>query len=367
MKSSKLRRQIAWQAARLMYDREESEYYRAKMKAARKIQKGWVKPADLPSNAEIRDEIQKMAQMIEGDRRDANLREMRLAAFYLMQLLEKFRPRIIGSVLTGHIRQGSDIDLHLFSDSLQAILSELEFQNLPYDVTTKRIRKDGEEVTYRHIHIHDRFEFELTVYPSKKQSYVFKTSITGKAIERASIAQFEEFLQNEYPDVNLDDETDRLSETVDPFQVFESLLLPLENVKQNPTYHPEGDALYHSLQVYDLACDQLPYDEEFLLAAILHDVGKGIEPHDHVISGLQELEGFITERTAWLIANHMLAHKIYDGSIGARKWRRLRENESYDELVLLGECDRGGRQVGVMTTTLEDALEYIRSISSAFG
>ena len=27
---------------------------------------------------------------------------------------------------------------------------------------------------------------------------------------------------------------------------------PLESVKQNPKYHPEGDALYHSLQVFEL-------------------------------------------------------------------------------------------------------------------
>ena len=52
MNQSKLRRQIAWEAARLMYQRHESEYYRAKRKAARHISKGWIKPADLPSNAE---------------------------------------------------------------------------------------------------------------------------------------------------------------------------------------------------------------------------------------------------------------------------------------------------------------------------
>ena len=57
MDHSKLRRQIAFEAARLMYSREEGEYYRAKMKAARHCYRGWVKPADLPSNAEIRDQL----------------------------------------------------------------------------------------------------------------------------------------------------------------------------------------------------------------------------------------------------------------------------------------------------------------------
>ena len=46
------------------------------------------------------------------------------------------------------------------------------------------------------------------------------------------------------------------------------LLLPLERMRQNPKCHPEGDVLYHSLQVFDLACDAQPYDEEFLLAAL---------------------------------------------------------------------------------------------------
>ena len=62
MNRSKLRRQIAFEAACLMYRRQESEYYRAKLKAARRIHRGWVKPIDLPSNAEIRDEIHKIEQ-----------------------------------------------------------------------------------------------------------------------------------------------------------------------------------------------------------------------------------------------------------------------------------------------------------------
>ena len=174
-------------------------------------------------------------------------------------------------------------------------------------------------------------------------------------------------METEYPGIDLESEIQWVESAADPFQVFESLLLPLENVKQNPTYHPEGDALYHSLQVFDLACDQLPYDEEFLLAALLHDVGKGLNPFDHVHAGLDALDGFISQRTYWLIANHMLAHKIHDRSIGARKHRRLRENESYDELLLLGQCDRDGRQTGVQTTDLEAALDYIRSLSTAYG
>jgi predicted HD phosphohydrolase len=350
-----------------MYEREETEYYRAKQKAARKLQRGWVKPADLPSNAEIRDEILKMAVMIEGEDRTANLFAMRLAALSLMIKLQRFRPRIIGSVLTGHVRTGSDIDLHLFSNSVQSLVAELEFHNLVGHVTQKRVRKDGQETVYRHIHLYDRFPFELTVYPESKLSYAFKSSITGKAIERASIPQFREFLARQYPDRDIDAELNRVDQSVDRFQLYESLLLPLENVQQHRAYHPEGDVLYHSLQVFDLACNRLPYDEEFLLAALLHDVGKGIDPTLHVQSGLQALTGYITERTQWLIANHMLAQKILDNTIGSRKHRSLQTNESYEELVMLAECDRDGRQPGVPTSSLDDALDYIRDLATTYG
>ncbi len=364
---SKLRRQIAWQAAQLMYTRQESEYYRAKLKAARQICQGWVKPIDLPSNAEIRDEIQSLARLFEGESRSQNLRQMRLEALSLMKRLARFRPRLIGSVLTGHVRQGSDIDLHVFSDSVEAVTLALDEDAKVYDVERKRVRKGGEERIFTHIHVRDRFPIELTVYAANLAHYVFKSSVTGKAIERASIAELEQFLQREYPDIDLEEEIIQIEDQVDRFQVYEALLLPLENVKQSPKYHPEGDVLYHSLQVFDLARDELPYDEEFLLAALLHDVGKGIDPGDHVAAGLEALEGFITDRTHWLIQHHMAAQQVLDRTIGVRARRRLEQDESYEELILLARCDRLGRQPGVEAPDLEQALDYIREIATTFG
>jgi len=38
---------------------------------------------------------------------------MRVIALEAMQALERFSPRLIGSVATGHVRRGSDIDLHV--------------------------------------------------------------------------------------------------------------------------------------------------------------------------------------------------------------------------------------------------------------
>src|SRR5438309_5525724 len=129
---------------------------------------------------------------------------MRLEALRLMRLLGRFRPRLIGSVMTGHVRAGSDIDLHLFSDSIDAITDVLDEQGMVYDVERKRVRKHDEERVFTHIHLQDRYPFELTIYPGDKAHYVFKSSITGKAIERASIRELETLLSREYPDLDVE-------------------------------------------------------------------------------------------------------------------------------------------------------------------
>jgi HD domain len=202
----------------------------------------------------------------------------------------------------------------------------------------------------------------LTVYAEDKAHYVFKSSITGKAIERASIRELEEFLAQEYPDIELDRELQAQAEVVDPYPVFRLLLLPLENVRGSARWHPEGDVLYHSLQVFEQARDRRPYDVEFLQAALLHDVGKGIEPYNHVEAGLQALEDLITARTQWLIANHMHAHDVRNGTIGGKLKRELQASPDFEDLMLLNECDDAGRERGAVVGTVDEALDYLRDL-----
>jgi len=367
MSNDRMRRRVAWEAARLMYARDEFEYFRAKMKAARRICTGDVKPRDLPSNREIRDQIQSMARIHEGQRRADALREMRVEALRMMRILRNFRPRLIGSTMTGHVRKGSDIDLHVFSNSTEAVAGALENEGISYEVERKLVRKQGREQTFTHIHVQDRFLFELTVYAANMAHYVFKSSITGKAIERAGIAQLEQLLEEEYPDVPLEQAVLEAESRIDRFQIYEMLLLPLERVKESREYHPEGDVLYHSLQVFELARDELPYDEEFLLAALLHDVGKAIDVKEHVDAALEALQGFVTPRTAWFIEHHMEGHAMLDGSLGVRSRRRLAACEDFEELRTLARCDRDGRQRGVEVPDVAEALEYVRELAQTCG
>jgi hypothetical protein len=153
----------------------------------------------------------------------------------------------------------------------------------------------------------------------------------------------------------------------DRFTRYHLLLVPLEGVKLNTQEHPEGDALYHSLQVFDLVRDAVPYDEELQLAALLHEVGRVIDPRDHVKAALESLDGHITERTAWLIEHHLEAASLREGTLGARSRKRLEASPDFDDLMLLDKCDRQGRMRGADVPEIEDALAHLRDLAANCG
>lgn len=150
------------------------------------------------------------------------------------------------------------------------------------------------------------------------------------------------------------------------FEAFEKLLRPLAFVGQNRKRHPEGDVLYHSLQVFELVCDEVPYDEDLLLAGLLHDVGRGFDPKNHTESALNALSGLISERTAWLIENHMIARGLIDGTIGIRARRRLAAHDDFESLEILVHADVDGRQPGMQVRDLDEVLTYIRTLATQY-
>jgi len=151
----------------------------------------------------------------------------------------------------------------------------------------------------------------------------------------------------------------RLADHVDRFAVYKLRLTPLESVKQDPRRHPEGDALYHSLQVFELARHARPYDEEFLLAALLHDVGKGIDPANPVTTALEALRGAVTDRTLALIA-HLRDFKIAQEKPGAPP--PVQDPDLLEDLALLQELDDRGRIRGATVETLDEALDYLQKL-----
>lgn len=149
------------------------------------------------------------------------------------------------------------------------------------------------------------------------------------------------------------------------FEIYAELLRPLAEVKQDPQTHPEGDALYHSLQVFELVADQVPYDEELLTAALLHDVGKAIDRRDSHTATLAALEGIVTDRTYWLLENLPAAIAHTQGTLGQRARNRLESAEHFDEIHVLALADLSGRKCGVAVADMEDAISILQELSSS--
>ena len=194
----RIRRLIAQEAARIMYEEGVSEYRDAKRKAARRFgsEKALSLGSHLPSNAEIHGELQRLIGIYEEEVLPERLLRLRLGALRLMEMLAPFHPYLIGSVLSGAVTEKSDIDLHLFAASCEEVEEFLRREGIPFDQEVVTIRHGGEFFDYPHIYLEDEGTVvECTVYPLEEIRRVPKSSITGRAMERAGVKRLRKLIE----------------------------------------------------------------------------------------------------------------------------------------------------------------------------
>lgn len=115
------------------------------------------------------------------------------------------------------------------------------------------------------------------------------------------------------------------------------LLLALDGIYQDPRWHPEGDALFHSLQVFELARRDTG-DRALWAAALFHDVGKALRCPDHAEAGADLLDGLLSPRIVWLVHHHL----DLMNAPGVTR-RRLRGTARLADLQRLRRWDVAGR------------------------
>ena len=173
-------------------------------------------------------------------------------------------------------------------------------------------------------------------------------------------AELEQFLSLEYPDLDVAAAVAESAEQVDRFQVYQALLLPLENVKQNLKYHPEGDALYHSLQVFDLARDELPYSPAFdgLVQGFQDRTFKNADPTvPHFVVLSQVAEGTTTDQVLTSL-NSQEPPPEFDLPAGVPSDIQEHVRLMYD-LMALAYQGVMGRCMGEQSCSLRDAAQWI--------
>jgi hypothetical protein len=137
-RSDHLRSAIAQEAARLMDEHGIRDYLLAKRKAAERY--GVVDGPLLPKNTEIEAELMSRQRLFGAAEHASSLQEQRRVALQAMQLLRSFEPRLVGSVLTGSATEYADIQLHVFSDSIEAVCMHLLDRRYEYEVLERRMR-----------------------------------------------------------------------------------------------------------------------------------------------------------------------------------------------------------------------------------
>jgi predicted nucleotidyltransferase len=186
------RRRVAEQAARFIVEGCEAEYLHAKERAISML--GLSSSSHLPSNRKIKECIARLTSSQLGeDEVKRRVAEMRRIAKEIMEVIEDADPFLIGSTLTGQIRDCSDIDLHAYSDDYSVLKNQLV--DWGYDEVDEEV-VDNRKGRFVHLRWHENgYPVEITVYPWSWRDVVHYSSVTGKPMKRAGIKSVKALLK----------------------------------------------------------------------------------------------------------------------------------------------------------------------------
>ena len=181
-----MRERIAQLAARLMAVDGIDDFALAKRKAAR--QAGAPDTRNLPNNEEVEQALRAYQQLYQADEQQARLRHLRQNAREMMQLLAQFDPHLSGSVLSGSAGKYSDINIHLFTDSVKDVEMFLLNRQIPYRSRERRVYIGGEPRSVPNFSVStEDADFDITVFAPHDLRHQLRTTAVGKPFDRARI------------------------------------------------------------------------------------------------------------------------------------------------------------------------------------
>jgi hypothetical protein len=190
-RSDHLRSAVAQEAARLMAEHGIQDFLVAKRKAAERY--GVLEGSALPRNAEIEAALASYQRLFGGARHESSLQQQRKVALQAMQLLRQFEPRAVGAVLAGTATGYTDIQLHVFTDTAEAVSLHLADRRYEYEVFERKVKMNAE----RWVLIPTvRFELnaetvEAFVFPTDGIRQAPVSAVDGRPMRRAGLAEVE--------------------------------------------------------------------------------------------------------------------------------------------------------------------------------
>jgi hypothetical protein len=189
-----LRRAVAEEAARIMREQGVDDFLLAKRKAAERL--GVTDASILPRNTEIEAALVAHQRLFAADRHEAGLASLRRSALEAMRLLSDFQPRLVGPVLTGTASPHSEINLHLFTESAEAVSIRLEERGVPHEVLERRVRYERDRtVSYPALRfVAGRQTVDAVVFPLDGIRQAPCSPVDGKPMRRANLGEVEALL-----------------------------------------------------------------------------------------------------------------------------------------------------------------------------
>jgi hypothetical protein len=189
---------LAQEAARIMVEHGVRDFRAAKQKAAERL--GMSSRGSLPRNAEVELAVSEHLQLFGGGSHASHLDEMRQTAVAVMEIFEAFTPRLVGPVLSGTADENSAVNLHVFSDSPEAIavqLAELGISYGPYErrLKTHRGRGATPDTFPGYRFAHEGVTVEATVFPVDGIRQAPISPIDGKPMQRADRKNVENLIE----------------------------------------------------------------------------------------------------------------------------------------------------------------------------
>jgi hypothetical protein len=130
------------------------------------------------------------------DRHAADLSDLRRSALAAMRLMQDFQPRLVGPVLNGSASAHSEINLHLFSETPEAVSLRLDERGVPHEVLERRVRFERDRaVSYPALRfVAGRQTVDAVVFPLDGIRQSPCSPVDGKPMRRASATEVEDLL-----------------------------------------------------------------------------------------------------------------------------------------------------------------------------
>lgn len=189
-----LRHALAEEAARIIVEHGVDDYLLAKRKAAERF--GVTDHAVLPKNTEIEAALAVHHRLFRAGTHAGELDRLRREAIAAMRLLDAFEPRLVGPVLSGNASGHSDIQLHLFADTPEAVILRLMDAGVRHQPGERRVKVQRDEVHSFPTVCFDSggCAVEAVVFPRDGIRQPPFSPVDGKPMRRASRQEVEALL-----------------------------------------------------------------------------------------------------------------------------------------------------------------------------